>query len=111
MTPDWRDNGYRHAGSANWRVNPIVSLKTGAKVEDPALDHRAAELAARYGLPGGADSDAHDPDGIGAAYLEMPDFEGPPSSWPSLPLLRSPACTSRTRSAMPVARRRDNLNL
>jgi predicted metal-dependent phosphoesterase TrpH len=48
-----------------------------AKIEDPALNHRAAELAARYGLPGGAGSDAHDPDGIGAAYLEMPDFDGP----------------------------------
>jgi hypothetical protein len=24
-------------------------------------------------------SDAHDPDGIGAAYLEMPDFDGPAS--------------------------------
>jgi hypothetical protein len=41
------------------------------------LIRRAAELAARYGLPGGAGSDAHDPDGIGAAYREMPDFDGP----------------------------------
>jgi hypothetical protein len=52
-------------------------LKTGAKIQDSALNHRAADLAARYGLPGGAGADAHDPDGIGAAYLEMPDFEGP----------------------------------
>lgn len=50
-----------------------------AKIEDPAgiINGRAAELAARYGLPGGAGSDAHDPEGIGAAYLEMPDFDGP----------------------------------
>jgi len=48
-----------------------------AKIEDPALNERAAELADRYGLPGGVGSDAHDPDGIGAAYLEMPDFDGP----------------------------------
>ncbi len=48
-----------------------------AKIQDPALNQRAAEVAARYGLPGGAGSDAHDPDGIGAAYLEMPDFDGP----------------------------------
>jgi len=48
-----------------------------AKIEDPALNQRAAGLAARYGLPGGAGSDAHDPGGIGAAYLEMPDFDGP----------------------------------
>lgn len=48
-----------------------------AKVEDQALNEQAALLAARFGLPGGAGSDAHDPDGIGAAYLEMPDFDGP----------------------------------
>lgn len=48
-----------------------------AKIADPALNLQAAELATRYGLPGGVGSDAHDPDGIGAAYLEMPDFDGP----------------------------------
>ncbi len=48
-----------------------------AKIEDERLNHRAADLAAQFGLPGGAGSDAHDPDGIGAAYLEMPDFDGP----------------------------------
>ncbi len=48
-----------------------------AKISDQALNDQAAQLAARFGLPGGAGSDAHDPDGIGAAYLEMPDFDGP----------------------------------
>jgi predicted metal-dependent phosphoesterase TrpH len=48
-----------------------------AKISDQSLNHQAAQLAARFGLPGGAGSDAHDPDGIGAAYLEMPDFDGP----------------------------------
>jgi predicted metal-dependent phosphoesterase TrpH len=48
-----------------------------AKVEDQAANRTAADLAARFGLPGGAGSDAHDPEGIGAAYLEMPDFDGP----------------------------------
>ncbi len=48
-----------------------------AKIEEQSLNDQAAQLAARYGLPGGAGSDAHDPDGIGAAYLEMPDFDGP----------------------------------
>jgi predicted metal-dependent phosphoesterase TrpH len=48
-----------------------------AKIADQALNRQAADLAARFGLPGGAGSDAHDPDGIGAAYLEMPDFDGP----------------------------------
>ena len=48
-----------------------------AKIADPALNDRAAELAAAYGLPGAAGSDAHDAPGVGAAYLEMPDFDGP----------------------------------
>jgi predicted metal-dependent phosphoesterase TrpH len=56
-----------------------------AKIEVPNSDFntpedpnwQAARLAARYDLPGGAGSDAHDPEGIGAAYLEMPDFDGP----------------------------------
>lgn len=48
-----------------------------AKISDQSLNQQAAQLAARFGLPGGAGSDAHDPDGIGAAYLQMPDFDGP----------------------------------
>ncbi len=48
-----------------------------AKVEDQEVNARAARLASRYGLRAGAGSDAHDPEGIGAAYLEMPDFDGP----------------------------------
>jgi predicted metal-dependent phosphoesterase TrpH len=48
-----------------------------AKIEDQELNRKAAQLAARFDLPGGAGSDAHDPEGIGAAYLEMPDFDGP----------------------------------
>jgi hypothetical protein len=48
-----------------------------AKIEEQDFNRQAAMLAARYDLPGGAGSDAHDPEGIGAAYLEMPDFDGP----------------------------------
>jgi predicted metal-dependent phosphoesterase TrpH len=48
-----------------------------AKIEDQRRNDQAAALAAKYGLPGAAGSDAHDPDGIGAAYLELPDFDGP----------------------------------
>jgi predicted metal-dependent phosphoesterase TrpH len=48
-----------------------------AKIEDQEHNRQAAMLAERYDLPGGAGSDAHDPEGIGAAYLEMPDFDGP----------------------------------
>jgi predicted metal-dependent phosphoesterase TrpH len=50
-----------------------------AKIADQALNDRAAELAAAFSLPGAAGSDAHDPPGVGAAYLEMPDFDGPAS--------------------------------
>jgi predicted metal-dependent phosphoesterase TrpH len=57
-----------------------------AKIEDQERNRQAADLAARYGLPGAAGSDAHDPDGIGAAYLEMPDFDGPRDFLAALPL-------------------------
>jgi predicted metal-dependent phosphoesterase TrpH len=50
-----------------------------AKIDDHRLNERAGQLAAQSGLPGGAGSDAHDPPGIGAAYLDMPDFDGPAS--------------------------------
>lgn len=55
-----------------------------AKIADQALNDRAAALAALWDLPGAAGSDAHDPDGVGAAYLEMPDFDGPASFLTSL---------------------------
>jgi hypothetical protein len=48
-----------------------------AKTSDGALNRQSADLAKSFGLPGGAGSDAHDAPGVGAAYLEMPDFDGP----------------------------------
>jgi predicted metal-dependent phosphoesterase TrpH len=48
-----------------------------AKIEDQEGNAKAADLAIRYGLPAAAGSDAHDPAGLGAAYLEMPDFDSP----------------------------------
>jgi predicted metal-dependent phosphoesterase TrpH len=56
-----------------------------AKLEDQQWNQQAAQLADRYGLPGAAGSDAHDPDGIGAAYLDMPAFDGPASFLAALP--------------------------
>jgi len=38
---------------------------------------KAGELAKKYGLPGGAGSDAHTSSEIGKAYVEMPEFSGP----------------------------------
>jgi predicted metal-dependent phosphoesterase TrpH len=57
----------------------LVDLVEGfnAKVGDAAHNAAAAALAARHSLPVSAGSDAHDGPGIGAAYVEMPSFEGP----------------------------------
>lgn len=57
-----------------------------AKVEDQRRNDQAAALAASVGLPGAAGLDAHDPQGIGAAYLELPDFDGPTGFLAALPL-------------------------
>jgi predicted metal-dependent phosphoesterase TrpH len=56
-----------------------------AKISDPALNGRAVALARAYGLPGGAGSDAHDAAGVGAAYLDMPDFDAPAGFLAALP--------------------------
>jgi hypothetical protein len=50
-----------------------------AKTSLRSLNRRAAALAAEAGLPGGAGSDAHVPDALGAAYVEMTDFSDGPS--------------------------------
>jgi len=69
-----------------------------AKIADQALNEQAAALASRWDLPGGAGSDAHDPPGIGAAYLEMPDFDGPGGFLTSL---RSARVTGAYRAHAP----------
>jgi hypothetical protein len=48
-----------------------------AKTSLQSLNARALETATAHGGPGGAGSDAHVPEALGAAYLEMPDFDGP----------------------------------
>lgn len=48
-----------------------------AKTSLHSLNRRAAEYAQRHDLAAGAGSDAHVPDAIGAAFVEMPDFDGP----------------------------------
>jgi predicted metal-dependent phosphoesterase TrpH len=48
-----------------------------AKVSDAAHNAAATSLAVRHGLPVTAGSDAHDGPGVGAAHVEMPDFDGP----------------------------------
>ncbi|MDO8361494.1 MAG: CehA/McbA family metallohydrolase [Actinomycetota bacterium] len=51
----------------------VLNAKTGLA----SLNRRAAEFAAEFGLAAGAGSDAHVPLAIGAAYVEMPDFDSP----------------------------------
>ena len=48
-----------------------------AKTSLPSLNRRAAAFAEEFDLPGGAGSDAHVPLALGAAFVEMPDFDGP----------------------------------
>ena len=48
-----------------------------AKTSFASLNTRAADLAREFALPGGAGSDAHGPEAIGAAYVEVDDFDGP----------------------------------
>jgi hypothetical protein len=48
-----------------------------AKTSLDSLNRRAAAFAAEYGIVAGAGSDAHVPDALGAAFVEMPDFGTP----------------------------------
>jgi len=48
-----------------------------AKTTLSHLNDRAAAFARAHDLAAGAGSDAHVPDALGAAYVEMPDFDGP----------------------------------
>ena len=45
-----------------------------SKTSLASLNRRAREFAAEYELAAGAGSDAHVPDAIGSAFVEMPDF-------------------------------------
>ena len=48
-----------------------------AKTSLESLNRRAAQFAVDHSVLPGAGSDAHVPDALGAAYVEMPDFDGP----------------------------------
>jgi predicted metal-dependent phosphoesterase TrpH len=50
-----------------------------AKTSLESLNRRAQDYGRDNGLFVGAGSDAHVPNAIGAAYVEMPDFDGPAS--------------------------------
>jgi hypothetical protein len=48
-----------------------------AKIANQAYNTTAAQFAEQFDLAPGVGSDAHDPEGVGAAYMELPDFDGP----------------------------------
>ncbi|HZX56523.1 MAG TPA: PHP domain-containing protein [Ilumatobacteraceae bacterium] len=50
----------------------VINAKTSLR----SLNERAAAIASDRHLAAGAGSDAHVPDAIGAAFVEMPDFDG-----------------------------------
>ena len=62
----------------------VLNAKTSLR----SLNERAAHFAEEFTLAGGAGSDAHVPDALGAAYVEMPDFDGPTEFLAKLPLGR-----------------------
>jgi hypothetical protein len=51
----------------------VINAKTSLR----SLNERARAYAVERGLLAGAGSDAHVPNALGAAYVEMPDFDGP----------------------------------
>ncbi|MEZ5215961.1 MAG: PHP domain-containing protein [Ilumatobacteraceae bacterium] len=51
----------------------VLNAKTSLR----SLNERAAAYAREHELLAGAGSDAHVPDALGAAYVQMPDFDGP----------------------------------
>jgi hypothetical protein len=54
----------------------VAAVETrNAKTSLEHLNARAARFASERGLAAGAGSDAHEPSAIGAAYVEMPDFD------------------------------------
>ncbi len=55
-----------------------------AKTSLASLNQKAADFAVERGVLAGAGSDAHVPEALGAAYVEMPDFDGPASFLASL---------------------------
>jgi hypothetical protein len=56
-------------------VDAIEVLNSKTSLD--SLNRRAAEFADDHSLLRGGGSDAHVPDAIGAACVEMPDFDGP----------------------------------
>ena len=84
------------------RMDPALYLSAGQKrrlglarvllaerpvwlLDEPTVSlDSAAQTALARDIPGGAGSDAHVPEAFGAAYVEMPEFDGPASMLASM---------------------------
>ncbi len=62
----------------------VLNAKTSLR----SLNERARGFADEFSLAAGGGSDAHVPNALGAAYVEMPDFDGPSDFLAKLPLGR-----------------------
>jgi predicted metal-dependent phosphoesterase TrpH len=75
---------YELAGAGLLDAIEVINAKTSLR----SLNERAAQFAAEFDLAAGAGSDAHVPNALGAAYVEMPDFDGPQDFLAKLRLAR-----------------------
>ena len=64
-----------HGLAAEGRIDAVEVLN--AKTSLRSLNDKAKAFADEHELAAGAGSDAHVPDALGAAYVEMPDFDSP----------------------------------
>jgi predicted metal-dependent phosphoesterase TrpH len=76
---------YELAGADLLDAVEVINAKTSLR----SLNERAAQFAAEFDLAAGAGSDAHVPNALGAAYVEMPDFDGPQDFLAKLRLARA----------------------
>ena len=86
----------------------VINAKTSLQ----SLNRRAADFADEFDLAAGAGSDAHVPNAIGSAYVEMPDFETPTEFLAALRSGSSSAITGTrpdrgARGSSPRCRRTD----
>lgn len=72
----WRDQGIGAETLAAVHEQLDFVEVLNARMIHESDNHQAQEMAARWGLPGSAGSDAHAPFEVGRAYVEQPAFEG-----------------------------------
>jgi hypothetical protein len=105
---------YEHLLSVLDDVDAIEVFNPRVAISE--FNEEAARFAAKYGIPAGAGSDAHVPQGLGSVRIRMRDFDGPEEFLESLreaDIIRRPASLLyvqalkflQTRATPPTARR------